>query len=200
MWINNFLKLPIIKLIAMIALIYYIFNESKDDPRSASHHFTKENINKSLDTIKKNIDLIASSQEKINQLKNDENYENQKIKNINLDQKIDLNIQDIRQGSGDNLVVCGSEVTINYDFINENNNDVVNKSNATFNVGDKFNELIERGLIGMRPGGIRVIKIPKNFIIGDKIYDELIQSSNMIYKILLLKVSDLPSKHSVCYE
>jgi len=200
MWINNFLKLPIVKLIAMIVLVYYIFNESKDDPRSASHHLTKENINKSLDSIKKNIDLIASSQVNINKSSNDENYVDDNVKKINLDQKIDLKIEDIRQGLGDNQVVCGSEVNISYDFINENNYDVVNKSNITFYLGDKFNELIERGLIGMKVGGIRIIKIPKNFLTGDKIYDEMIQNSNMIYKILLLKVSDLPRENSVCYE
>ena len=48
MSINNLLKLPIIKLIATVALLYYIFNETKTDPRSVSYHLTKENIDKSL--------------------------------------------------------------------------------------------------------------------------------------------------------
>ena len=62
MSINNFLKLPIVKLIATVALLYYIFNETKTDPRSASYYLTKENIDKSLDSVKKNLNNFSEAQ------------------------------------------------------------------------------------------------------------------------------------------
>ena len=58
--INDFLKLPIVKLIAMIALIYYIFEKTKNDPSSISHQINKENIAKSIDVVKQNMQNISN--------------------------------------------------------------------------------------------------------------------------------------------
>jgi FKBP-type peptidyl-prolyl cis-trans isomerase len=200
MLINNFLKLPIVKLIAMVALIYYIYNETKEDPRSISYHLTQQNIDKSLDSLKKSLNTISEAQKEIKAVNNYEASSSQQAEVMNDDQKIVLNYKDIREGIGENQVVCGSQVSIEYTLINADNSDIINKSNMDFEIGSKFNDLIEKGLIGMKAGGIRTIEIPKNFHIGDKIYDEMIKNSNMIYKILLLKLSDSPKQNAVCYE
>ena len=200
MSINNFLKLPIIKLIATIALLYYIFNETRTDPRSISYHLTEENIDKSLDSLKKSLNTISEAQQEIRAMNNNETIPAKESEAINNDPKIALNYKDIRQGVGENEVACGSQVSIEYTLINSNNGDMINKSNMDFEVGDRFNELIEKGLIGMKMGGIRTIDIPKNFKIGDNIYDKMIQDSAMVYKVLLLKISDLPNQNAVCDE
>ena len=200
MSINNFLKLPIIKLIATVALLYYIFNETKTDPRSASYHLTKENIDKSLDSVKKNLNNIVKAQQEIKAMDGNEDNLTQELDLANNYQKIALNYKDIRQGVGENNVACGSQVSIEYSLINSNNGDIINKSNMDFEVGSRFNELIEKGLIGMKMGGIRTIDIPKNFKIGDSIYDKMIQDSAMVYKVLLLRISDLPNQNAVCDE
>ncbi len=200
MSINNFLKLPIVKLIATVALLYYIFNETKTDPRSASYHLTKENIDKSLDSLKKNLNNIAKAQQEIKAINNNETIPAKESEALNNDPKIAINYKDIRQGVGENQVECGSQVSIEYTLINSNNGDMINKSNMDFEVGSRFNELIEKGLIGMKMGGIRTIDIPKNFKIGDDIYDKMIQDSAMVYKVLLLKISDLPNQNAVCDE
>jgi FKBP-type peptidyl-prolyl cis-trans isomerase len=200
MSINNFLKLPIIKLIATIALLYYIFNETRTDPRSISYHLTEENIDKSLDSLKKSLNTISEAQQEIKMMNNNETIPAKESEAINNDPKIALNYKDIRQGVGENEVACGSQVSIEYTLINSNNGDMINKSNMDFEVGSRFNELIEKGLIGMKMGGIRTIDIPKNFKIGDNIYDKMIQDSAMVYKVLLLKISDLPNQNAVCDE
>ena len=200
MSINNFLKLPIIKLIATIALLYYIFNETRTDPRSISYHLTEENIDKSLDSLKKSLNTISEAQPEIKMMNNNETIPAKESEAINNDPKIALNYKDIRQGVGENEVACGSQVSIEYTLINSNNGDMINKSNMDFEVGSRFNELIEKGLIGMKMGGIRTIDIPKNFKIGDNIYDKMIQDSAMVYKVLLLKISDLPNQNAVCDE
>ena len=200
MSINNFLKLPIVKLIATVALLYYIFNETKTDPRSASYYLTKENIDKSLDSVKKNLNNFSEAQKEIKALNSNEDANPQESEVFNDDQKIVLNYKDIRHGINENKVACGSQVSIEYTLINSNNGDVINKSNMDFEVGSRFNELIEKGLIGMKMGGIRTIDIPKNFKIGDNIYDKMIQDSAMVYKVLLLKISDLPNQNAVCDE
>ena len=200
MSINNFLKLPIIKLIATVALLYYIFNETRTDPRSISYHLTEENIDKSLDSLKKSLNTISEAQQEIKAINNNETIPAKESEALNNDPKIAINYKDIRQGVGENQVECGSQVSIEYTLINSNNGDMINKSNMDFEVGDRFNELIEKGLIGMKMGGIRTIDIPKNFKIGDSIYDKMIQDSAMVYKVLLLKISDLPNQNTVCYE
>jgi len=200
MSINNFLKLPIIKLIATAALLYYIFSETKTDPRSISYHLTEENIDKSFDSLKKSLNTISEAQQEIKEMNNNEAIPAKESETFDDNQKIVLNYKDIRQGVGENNVVCGSQVSIEYTLINSNNGDIINKSNMDFEVGGKFNELIEKCLIGMKMGGIRTIDIPKNFKTGDNIYDKMIQNSAMVYKVLLLKVSDSPNQNIVCYE
>ena len=200
MSINNFLKLPIIKLIATVALLYYIFNETKTDPRSISYHLNEENIDKSIDSLKKSLNTISEAQKEIKVANNNEAIHSQESEVFNDDQKIVVNYKDIRHGINENKVECGSQVSIEYTLINSNNGDMINKSNMDFEVGDRFNELIEKGLIGMKMGGIRTIDIPKNFKIGDNIYDKMIQDSAMVYKVLLLKISDLPNQNAVCDE
>ena len=197
--INDFLKLPIVKLIAMIALILYIFEKTKNDPSSISHQINKENIAKSIDIVKQNMQNASNLKEGI---KN--NSENE-IDNIGNNyeiapQELKLSYQDIRQGFGGDQARCGLEVEIEYTLINKNNGDIVNKSRIKFDIGSRFNKIIEKALIGMSAGGERIVDIPKDFKIGDNIYDSMIQNSNMAYKISLMSVGKEVKNSAVCNE
>lgn len=197
--INDFLKLPIVKLIAMIALIYYIFEKTKNDPSSISHQINKENIAKSIDVVKQNMQNISNVKEgvKNNSEEGIANIENSYEVGV---EKAELSYQDIRQGLGGALVKCGSEVEIEYTLMNKNNGDIVNKSKMKFDIGSRFNAIIEKALIGMSAGAERIVDIPKNFKMGDKIYDYMIQTSDMTYKISLMKVSEEVKVGAVCDE
>ncbi len=192
MSVNDFLKLPIVKLTAMAVMLFYIFDKTKDDPRTISYHMKKENISKSIDVVNKNITNISAIKNQIQNKESNQNFDDNK--------KIELIYQDIRQGIGGKEAKCGSEVFVEYSFINKNNGDVINKSNMKFEIGSRFNEIIERTIIGMSAGGIRVVDIPKNFKIGDSHYDEMVQNSQMIYKILLLTISEEDKPNAICYE
>jgi hypothetical protein len=197
--INDFLKLPIVKLIAMIALIYYIFEKTKNDPSSISHQINKENIAKSIDVVKQNMQNISNVKEgvKNNSEEGIANIENSYEVGV---EKAELSYQDIRQGLGGALVKCGSEVEIEYTLMNKNNGDIVNKSKMKFDIGSRFNKIIEKALIGMSAGAERIVDIPKTFKMGDKIYDYMIQTSDMTYKISLMKVSEEVKVGAVCDE
>lgn len=197
--INDFLKLPIVKLIAMIALIYYIFEKTKNDPSSISHQINKENIAKSIDVVKQNMQNISNVKEgvKNNSEEGIANIENSYEVGV---EKAELSYQDIRQGLGGALVKCGSEVEIEYTLMNKNNGDIVNKSKMKFDIGSRFNAIIEKALIGMSAGAERIVDIPKNFKMGDKIYDYMIQTSDMTYKISVMKVSEEVKVGAVCDE
>ena len=197
--INDFLKLPIVKLIAMIALIYYIFEKTKNDPSSISHQINKENIAKSIDVVKQNMQNISNVKEGIknNSEEGIANIENSYEVGV---EKAELSYQDIRQGLGGALVKCGSEVEIEYTLMNKNNGDIVNKSKMKFDIGSRFNKIIEKALIGMSAGAERIVDIPKNFKMGDKIYDYMIQTSDMTYKISVMKVSEEVKVGAVCDE
>lgn len=197
--INDFLKLPIVKLIAMIALIYYIFEKTKNDPSSISHQINKENIAKSIDVVKQNMQNISNVKEgvKNNSEEGIANIENSYEVGV---EKAELSYQDIRQGLGGAQVKCGSEVEIEYTLMNKNNGDIVNKSKMKFDIGSRFNAIIEKALIGMSAGAERIVDIPKNFKMGDKIYDYMIQTSDMTYKISVMKVSEEVKVGAVCDE
>lgn len=197
--INEFLKMPIVKLIAMIALIFYIFDKTKNDPSSISHQINKENISKSIDIVKQNIQNASNIKEVIknNSEGNVANIEN----NYEVaGEKEELSYQDIRQGLGGVQAKCGSEVEIEYILINKNNGDIVNKSKMKFDIGSRFNKIIEKALIGMSAGAERIVDIPKTFNTGDNIYDAMIQNSNMSYKISLMRVSEEVKSGAVCDE
>ena len=84
--------------------------------------------------------------------------------------------------------------------MNIESGEVINKSNMKFDIGTKFNELIERALMGMTAGGIRVVEIPADFKTGDNVYDEMIQKSGMVYRISLLSVSENAKNNLTCDE
>ena len=65
-------------------------------------------------------------------------------------------------------------------------------------IGSGFNKLIEKGILGMRPGGVRIIDIPKNFSSGDSNYDYLIKNKQMIYKILLITAANPQTPETGC--
>lgn len=187
MKINDILRLPIVKIGAMIFLLYYIFDKTKDDPRSISYHLNS-------DTIKKSIETIKNSQTNSDDLTN-------LAKNLdaNIDQNsLQVSYEDLVIPSYGNSVSCGKEVNIEYMLFDRDTNDFFNKSQMTFIVGEKFNQLIEKGIIDMKEKGARIINIPKNFSTGDKKYDDLIKSKNMAYKINLYQVSSEIKKELVC--
>jgi len=193
MSINNFLKLPIVKIIAMAVMVYYIFDKTKEDPQAISYHLTKENFVKSVENVKDSVEKISTV---TNQIKEDQGV----IDEASETKKLKLFYRTIREGAGGNKVVCGSEVSIEYDLMKIENGEVINKSNMKFDIGTKFNELIEKALMGMTAGGIRVVEIPTDFKTGDNVYDEMIQKSGMVYRISLLSVSDNAKNNLTCDE
>ena len=193
MSINNFLKLPIVKIIAMAVMVYYIFDKTKEDPRAISYHLTKENFVKSVENVKDGVEKISTV---TGQIKEDQGV----VDEVSGAKKLKLFYRTIREGSGGNKVVCGSEVSIEYDLMNIETGELINKSNMKFDIGTKFNELIERALMGMTAGGIRVVEIPADFKTGDNFYDEMIQKSGMVYRISLLSVSENAKNNLTCDE
>lgn len=187
--INDFFKIPIIRLGAMIFLVYYIYEKTKDDPRSISYHINKENINKSLDSIKNISDSIKNPPSEGSQ----NIAEIPQEKPINDSGKIDsnfiVNSKDLKIGSSENQVKCGNKAKFDYSLFSETNDNAYNRSSIEIIIGENFNKVIEKGIIGMKEGGVRKIFIPKNFSTGYEPYDKLIQQFEMYYLIELNSLS-----------
>ncbi|NBX52548.1 MAG: hypothetical protein EBT63_02725 [Proteobacteria bacterium] len=58
--------------------------------------------------------------------------------------------------------------------------------------------MIEKAVIGMKGGGIRIIDIPNNFSTGDNRYDELIKTKKMIYRVLLITANNSNTAGASC--
>lgn len=182
--INNFLKMPLVKIIVTILFIIYIYNQTKNDPRTASYHFKNADLGKSIDNIKGALKVAKNSVNNAPDiLESQQEIESKKIGGFYSGQ---ISFNDLVVGDKNPQVVCGSEVTIQYSLLEKDTDNLINQSQMVFKIGEGFNRLIEKAIIGMKIGGIRIIDIPADFSTGDYNYDNLIKNKKMIYKVLLM--------------
>jgi len=188
--INDFLKLPIVKITITILFIYYVYNKTKDNPRSISYHINKENFGKAGEIVKYGAGKLYRDGSLISEEADNQDSANREQPKIN--------VRDIAIGYGTKSISCGSEVEIEYSLIDKSNDSLANKSSIKFFVGEGFNRLIEKAIIDMREGGIRIVDIPRDFKTGDSQYDNLILSNPMIYQINILSIGDNKKEGLTC--
>lgn len=183
MGINDFLKLPIVKIVVTLLFLYYVYYKTKDNPRSISYHINKENFSKAGEAIKLGAKQVYNEDSDINSSSENQSFGKSQIKEK-------LNFYEVNYGGGDKIATCGSEVEISYALISKLSQDIYNKSQIKLFIGEGFNHVMEQTIIGMKEGATRLVDIPKGFKTGDATYDKLIQNNDMIYRINLTKISD----------
>lgn len=188
-FLNSFFKSGFVKIIIFFLFLFMVYEQTKDDPRSFSNTLKNQDIKKNISNLKNNYEIIKKVKEEgLLDKKNDE---------VVQDEFADLNYQVLRQGLMENPAQCNDEVNIEYIFMSENGN-IANKSSIKIFIGENFNKIVEKTLIGMTPGEIRQVAIPKNFKTGDSKYDNYIESRNMVYQIMLIQVNKSIANNYMC--
>ncbi|MFM6972437.1 MAG: hypothetical protein ACKOXJ_02300 [Alphaproteobacteria bacterium] len=188
-FLNNFFKSGFVRIVIFILFLFMVYEQSKDDPRSFSNTLKNQDIKKNIANLKNNFEMIKKVKEE-----GLVDYQNESVPQ---DEFADLSFKVVRQGLMDNPAQCNDEVNIEYIFMSESGN-IVNKSIIKIIVGENFNKIVEKTLIGMVPGEIRQVLIPKNFKTGDAKYDNYIQSRNMVYQIMLIQVNKSIANNYMC--
>jgi len=194
--INNFLKMPLVKIIVTILFIFYLYEQTKNDPRTASYQLSKINFGDSVDGLKNAINIAKKSSSGANYNSDDQDFNNDS--NSPSQDLGPISFDDLLIGNKAPEALCGSQVSIQYSLLEKDSNNLINQSQITFKIGEGFNKLIEKAIIGMKGGGIRVIDIPNNFSTGDVNYDELIKTKKMIYKVLLIVANNTNISGASC--
>lgn len=189
-FLNNFFKSGFVRIIIFILFLFIVYEQSKDDPRSFSNTLKNQDIKKNISNLKDNYEIIKRAREE-GMLDNKDDDE------VVKDEFPDLNYQVLRQGLMENPAQCNDEANIEYIFMSENGN-IVNKSSIKIFIGENFNKIVEKTLIGMTPGEIRQVAIPKNFKTGDAKYDNYIETRNMVYQITLIQANKSIANNYMC--
>ena len=185
--ILDFLRIPLVKFIGIIAILYFGFFSNKENPESLSNRLSKERVEQNLQEAKERSRFIASN------LKTAQEIAKEKKLNPDIQNKVSL--EDIEIGKGEGEVSCGSEVEISYSIFSENGTQIKNVSSEKLVIGSNLDEFLERNLYGMKQDGIRNIKVPREFMTNNIAINEMLRfyDSGIRYQVLMLNVVNNPN-------
>jgi hypothetical protein len=190
--ILDFLRIPLVKFIGIIAILYFGFFSNKENPESLSNRLSKERVEQNLQEAKERSRFIASN------LKTAQEIAKEKKLNPDIQNKVSL--EDIEIGKGEGEVSCGSEVEISYSIFSENGTQIKNVSSEKLVIGSNLDEFLERNLYGMKQDGIRNIKVPREFMTNNIAINEMLRfyDSGIRYQVLMLNVVNNPNSKISC--
>jgi len=153
---------PLIKTIGLILVIYFALFHDKKNPDSLGNRLSSDRIVKNFREVQERSVFIMSNIEKARNSANASlsagSAGEALLENFNA-----LSIRDVEIGEGDSLK-CGDEAEISYDIrVVESINQLEFVSNERLVIGSNKNPLMERKIVGMKKGGTRIIKVPKDF-------------------------------------
>jgi len=198
--INNFLNVPLVKIVVTILFFYYIFEQTKDDPKSASYQLKNADFDQSVSAIKTVLKLSNENVKIINNEDSVSNTTNQNTSSVSIENNPtnnQINFSDLVIGQENPVAICGSEALIQYAIQDKEAKTLLNQATINIKIGSKINKIIEKGLIGMKIGGVRLVDIPTNFASGDGVVDNAIKTKKMFYKISLIGLIN-PKKTENC--
>jgi len=191
----HLLKNPIIKTVGITLILYFALFSSRS-PDSLRNRLSPQNIKQDLGEIKEKSKFIVTNIKTAQSLAV-EKAEAEKLQN----KPAFTSIEDAEIGSGEDSVICGSEIEISYGIytIDKKQLDFVNSEKLT--IGTKSHPLIEKNIIGMKLNGTRYINIPSNFKTDDIILAQILKLNNgdLRYQIDLKSLKqDAANKNIVC--
>ncbi len=182
------LENPLIKIIGIVAVLYFALFHNKNNPQSLGNRFSSKQIKKNLNDIQEKGKFIASNVQAVNSYT--------EAQEVEKDGKVILPsteavAKDLSLGSGEKSVVCGEEVEVFISLNSDKAKNLMNTPSAKFLIGSKERWLIEKNIIGMKKGGVREIKIPQGFQGDDKDLAQFLQENktDLTYQIILQKIT-----------
>lgn len=214
------LQNPLIKLIGIVAIIYFALFADKRNPASLGNRVSLERVKENLGEMEEKGKFIAgnvkaareyaktkieTSKEAPVEQKQEEqqnisqpeklSQDNQKQAKMPISKEKIMEdkiiLNDVALGAGDKVVSCGSEV------------EIVSASGAQIAaapekliIGSKKNWVIEKNIIGMKMGGFRSITIPLDFKTNDKKLKKILDSKKtaLVYQIIVTNLKDPKAK------
>jgi hypothetical protein len=193
MKIFELLKHPLLKWPGIILILYFGLFHDKRNPSSLGNRLSRDNVKKNLsEAIDKTKFIAANVHEAQEVLKQKEAAETQS------GPKPEVSVDDNEIGSGEEVVSCSDNVEISYAIYDQNGKQLEFFPLEKFRVGTKYNQIIEKNIIGMKKDGIRNIKVPQGFKTDDKKLSELFSfnEGDLKYQITLLSFSKSSKENS----
>lgn len=158
--VMEMLRNPIIKITGLVLVLYFALFHDKKNPDSLGNRLSSERIAKNFHEVQEKSTFIMSNIEKARSLGGTAAVASgEPLQNFST-----ITTQDIEIGGGGGALKCADEAEISYDIRvvgSPNHLEFVPKEKLV--IGSNMNPIIERKIIGMKKGGSRIIKIPKDF-------------------------------------
>ncbi len=182
--ILNFLRIPLVKMIGIFAVLYFALFSEKQNPNSLRNRLSKEEVKKNFNEASEKSRFIISN---VNASRNLE----AKPKSPQPEVAAKISISDLDLGKGDVGISCGSTVEISYGIYTKDNKQIKSVSSEKLTIGSNLNEIIEKNILDMKPGGIRNILVPHNFKTNNRSINELLKfhDSDLRYQVSIISSS-----------
>lgn len=190
--ILGLLRIPIVRFLGIIAILYFGLFSKKESSESLSNRLSKDRVEQNLKDAKERSLFIASN------LKTAKEISRERKPNPSIQSNILL--EDIKIGEGEAKVSCGREVEISYSIYTENGDQIKNITSEKLVIGSNIDQFLEQNLHGMKRGGIREIKIPREFATNNIAINEMLKfyNSGIRYQVSALNITDNPSSKISC--
>jgi hypothetical protein len=171
---NNLIKNPLFKIIGIILIIYFALFDNKENPQSLANRLSVKQLQQNASEVKEKTHFILYN-----------------LQNAKEAQKII--VEDKEVGIGESLR-CLDEADLSYKiFVKNISKEIEEIHEKKILIGGRKNLIIERNVVGMKAGGVRIINVPSAFQTTDEKLSQLFKtySSDVKYEVSLLKFTKL---------
>lgn len=184
MKIFELLHNPIIKIIGIVAVLYFALFANKQNPESLGNRLSPTNVKKNFQEAKEKSKFIA-----VNVKKAQEIAKNQQITQSETDNSYaKISVVELETGQGEMKIECGNEVEISIGIYNQQEQQIEFINSVKIIVGSKKDQLIEENVIGMRQGGIRNINILRGFQTDSQKLQQFLKQGDVKYQVTVLNL------------
>jgi hypothetical protein len=186
-----FLKNPLIKIIGVVAIIYFGMFYDNDHPDSLGNRL-------SIDNVKKNINEV---QQKVSDISQTIEIAKQNNQQISAERKFsELSFEKVFVGTGNNFIECGDEVNIIYKFYDDQNRILEMSENSQI-IAFQSNEdliltLIAQNISGIKNGAIIRAKFLGKYKEADQKLNKLLKIANYNLNLEVYVLSINPNKNN----
>lgn len=178
--INKLLSNKIIKIIGICVIFYFALLHDKKNPDSLGNRLSPERVKKNINEIEEKSKFIVTNISKAKQ------YAKQEDKSA----YTKIAIKDIKINNQGEVLQCGNKAVISYDIIRIDGKVIYAAEDEELIIGSRKNEFLEKNIIAMTEGSIRLILIASDSYVNDvKVTNFLKENKGgLTYKITLNKV------------
>ncbi len=190
--LHSLLRKPIIKIIAVILVLYFGIIKNNQHPQSIANKLSTNNIKKNYDEIRDKISDISQNLEMAQQVKKELSLE----KNIN-----DLRFEKIILGTIGESIKCGNEVNIIYKFTNNEgvilDMDEESKIIANQQHSAMVEDIIAKNIVGLKNGAVIRTKFMGQFKQADDKINKLLKIANneLTLEVYILSFKNTENKN-----